>query len=153
MRGKWLVVIGIVIGLLICGACAFVGMSGVISLGRFVESLPTPQPTPILVEGETYWLKAIEGIGPLPGMYWIDLMSLPQHGGQSTIVAVVSDASQLRLVKVSGGWCYVEVIDEYFRDPTLKNEEIEEGWIECHRLLDYRPTPLPTPIMTPQRPE
>lgn len=68
-------------------------------------------------------------------------------------MAVVSDTSEVRLVKVSDPWCYVEVIDEYFRDPLMENEKIEEGWIECDILLDYRPTPVPGPIMTPQRPE
>ena len=153
MKSKSPVVIGIVAGLLVCGICGFAGVGGVIRLGRFVESLPTPTRTPTLIEGGTYWLRAIEGVGPLPGMYWLDLLSLPEHGGRSTIVAVVSDTSQVRLVKVSGEWCYVEVIDEYFRAPTSENENIEEGWIECDMLLDYRPTPVPGPIMTPQRPE
>lgn len=120
------------------------------SLTKLSEALPTVPPTPDLIEGNEYWLGGIE-LGPIRD-YWIDLYSLPEHGADSTIVAVVSDSSQMRLVKKQGGWCYIEVVDEYFRDATFSNDETEEGWVKCSCLLGHQPTPLPTPVLTPQRP-
>jgi len=141
-------IVGLVIlGILLCGSLLIGGLLG---LGRLAESLPTPPPRPTLVEGNEYWLSGIE-LGPIRD-YWVDLLSLPNHGPDSTIVAVVSDSSRVRLIRKQGGWCYIEVIEEYFRDPLLVNDKIEEGWVECSRLLDYQPTPLPTPVLTPQRP-
>lgn len=115
-----------------------------------VERLPTVAPTPELIEGNEYWLEGIE-LGPIRD-YWINLLSLPEHSADSTIVAVVSDSSRVKLVAKREDWCYIEVVDEHFRDAILVNDEVEEGWIQCSRLLGYRPTPLPTPVRTPQRP-
>ena len=117
---------------------------------KAIEALPTVPPTPQLIEGNEYWLGGIE-LGPIRD-YWTTLYSLPSHGPDSTLVSIVSDSSRVTLVKKQDGWCYVEVVDEYFRDSILGNDEIEEGWVRCSCLLGYHPTPLPTPILTPQRP-
>lgn len=117
---------------------------------KAIKALPTVPPTPELIEGNEYWLGGIE-FGPIRD-YWVNLRSLPSYGPDSTIVAVISDSSRVRLVRKQGNWCYVEVVDEYFRDPALVNDQVEEGWVECSRLLGYQPTPLPTPVLTPQRP-
>jgi len=146
-RGCVVVIAGLIIGALLCAGLL---IGGLIGLRRLTESLPTPPPRPTLTDGNDYWLEGIE-LGPIRS-YWTDLLSLPSHGADSTIVAVVSDSSRVRLVRRQADWCYVEVIDEYFRDPLLTNDRIEEGWVECSRLLGYQPTPLPTPILTPQRP-
>ena len=42
------------------------------------------------------------------------------------------------------GWCYVETTNIFGRRV--------EGWLECNRLLDYEPTPIPTPNLTPEKP-
>ena len=120
------------------------------ALSEAVERLPTVPPTPELIDGNEYWLEGIE-LGPIRS-YWVDLLSLPEHSADSTIVAVVSDSSRVKLVAKREDWCYIEVVDEHFRDAILVNDEVEEGWIQCSRLLGYRPTPLPTPVRTPQRP-
>lgn len=138
-------------GCLFCaGLGALIFVVGGTRLTELLEALPTVPPTPELVKGSEYWLGGIE-LG-LVRDYWINLSSLPGHGSGSTIVGVVSDSSRVTLVKEQDAWCYVEVVDEYFRDSTLTNDEIEEGWIRCSCLLGYQPMPLPTPILTPQRP-
>lgn len=153
MRNRWPIIIGVVLALgliFACGVCVIAGVGGGLAgLGRFVEALPTPVPKPTLVEGERYWLRGIPE--PIPD-YWINLLSLPEHvwGGKSTIVAVVSDSSEVRLVERREDWCYVEMTHEYPREYVTTQKK--EGWVECHRLLDYQPTPLPTPVRTPQRP-
>ena len=117
---------------------------------KAIEGLPTVPPTPELIEGNEYWLGGIE-LGPIR-LYWTDLLSLPNHGPDSILVYVVSDSSRVRLVRKQDDWCYVEVVDEYFRHSPPHSDKLKEGWMECSRLLDYRPTPLPTPVLTPQRP-
>jgi hypothetical protein len=136
-------------------AVALVVISQVCCCGdlfRAIKAVPTMPPTPQLEKGRTYWLGGITW--PMQ-MYWVDLMSLPAsslENSQSTIVAVVSDSSEVELLGVQEGWCYVKVIHEYQRDAVLPPREGVEGWVECRRLLDYQPTPLPTPILTPQEP-
>jgi len=113
-------------------------------LSKLGEALPSPHPTPELVEGRRYWLEGLQLPGGFLRTRWVDLLSLPQRGGGSTITGVLENGSEVTLVGREGKWCYVEGQGQY---------GIQEGWLECDRLLDYKPTPFPTSVTTPQRPE
>ena len=94
-------------------------------------------PPPELTEGNTYWVKA--------PMVFHDVTIYTKPGrGTGEICGVLPNATEARLVKLDGKWCYVEAIGEL--GP-------EEGWLECIALVDHYITPIPTPNRTPQRPE
>jgi hypothetical protein len=61
-----------------------------------------------------------------------------------TIVAVIGEATVVKLVGMQEEWCYIEATNQFGQGV--------EGWLRCDRLLDYEPTPFPTPDLTPQRP-
>ena len=117
---------------------------------EFVESLPTPAPTAVLVDGREYWTGGIE-LGPLDS-YWTSSYSMTSAMGNSAVIGVISDSSRVRLIRRQGDWCYVEVVEEYHRGFVPPAKRDKEGWLKCRRLLDYQPTPLPTKVRTPQRP-
>ena len=130
--------------------CVVAAIAGLVGLGRLAESLPTPSPQPTLIVGETYWTGAI---APPPGLpaglvvRWTDLQNKPGSvigDLDVTIIAVLGDATEVELSGIRDGWCYVEASNEFGRHV--------EGWLQCDRLLDYEPTPIPTPNLTPEKP-
>lgn len=132
---------------LVTVACAVVVFTG---LDRLVESLPTPQPRPTLTVGETYWIGALLPSPGLPAGLIMRSADLYNKPGSSitdpsvTIVAVLEDATPVKLIGIRDEWCYVEAADELGQHV--------EGWLRCSRLLDYEPTPVPTPNLTPEKP-
>jgi len=123
--------------------CVVAAIAGLVGLGRLAESLPTPSPQPTLIVGETYWTGAPAGLV----VRWTDLQNKPGSvigDLDVTIIAVLGDATEVELSGIRDGWCYVEAPNEFGRPV--------EGWLKCNRLLDYRPTPIPTPNLTPEKP-
>ena len=154
----WLVLLGLgcLAVVLAAAACLALSSAGVVELAR---QIPTPPPTPRLAVGQTYWVNAVlppEGL--LSGLVDRHALIYNKPGSSLsdpsiTIVADVPDATALTLAGVQDGYCYVE--GEYF---PLKEfgitdyKQKADGWIDCGRLLDYEPTPYPTPDRTPQPP-
>jgi len=143
---------GLIAGVLVLVAvlCAVAVIGGFIGLGQLAESLPTSPPRPTLVVGETYWIGAIVPPPGLPAGLVVRYANLQNKPGSTikdpgvTIVAMLDDATEVKLTGIRDDWCYVETSNEFGRHV--------EGWLECNRLLDYRPTPVPTPNLTPEKP-
>jgi len=143
---------GLIAGVLVLAAmlCAVIVIVGFVGLGRLAESLPTLPPRPTLVIGETYWTGAIMPPRGLPAglvMRWTDLQNKPGSTIKDpsvTIITMLDDATRVELTGIRDGWCYVETTNMFGRPV--------EGWLKCNRLLDYRPTPIPTPNLTPEKP-
>ena len=135
------------VGVLLCGAVLLVVL---FKLGRFVESLPTPRPSPVLEVGKTYWIGAILPPPGLPAgltLYYVDIQNKPRSSLNDpgiTVIGVLKDATPVKLTGIQDKWCYIEATNE-FGDPV-------EGWLDCDQLLDYQPTPFPTPDLTPVKP-
>ena len=150
-KPKRTIPLAVIIGIFVCVAlCAASLIVGVIGLGRFADTLPTPQPHPTLVVGETYWVGALLPPPGLPSGLVLRYADLYNKPGDSindpsiTIVAVVNDATPVTLTGIQESWCYVEATNEFGNQV--------EGWMNCDRLLDYEPTPFPTLNLTPQSP-
>jgi hypothetical protein len=149
---RWALPCGLIAGLLVLVVvlCALILIAGIVGLGRLAESLPTPPPRPTLIVGETYWIGAVLPPPGLPAglaMPHANLYNKPGSGISDpsvTIVAVLNDATPVRLTGIRDEWCYVEAPDQFGQHV--------EGWLHCDRLLDYEPTPFPTPNLTPEKP-
>jgi len=145
-RGVTCLVIGALLVVFVL-ACAVVLFTG---LDRLAKSLPTPQARPTLTIGQTYWIGALLPPPGLPAGLRIPNADLYNKPGTSlsdpsvTIVAVLGDATPVKLGGIRNEWCYVEGTDEFGKHV--------EGWLRCDRLLDYKPTPVPTLNLTPQKP-
>lgn len=148
---KWLVPLGvtcvaIIVGVVICVIAASIG------LFRLAQTLPTPAPTPVLTVGKSYWVSALIPPKGLPAGLVLPSADIYNKPGNSitdpsvTVVAVVPDATELTLAAVQADWCYMK--GRYYSDYSKS----VEGWLKCNRLLDYEPTPYPTPNKTPQAP-
>jgi hypothetical protein len=164
---KALKVIGITCGVFIVGVILVLV---VISVGviHFAKSLPTTQPTAVLIIGQTFWINAILPVKPLPAGMVVTSAEIQNKPGNLyddpsiTYTASVPDGTKVSLSGVRGDWCYVKGIYNPMRDfsvddsesplPTLDWRTEFEGWVECSRLLDYEPTPYPTPNRTPVAP-
>jgi hypothetical protein len=164
---KWLVPLSVtcavvIVGVAICAIAAFLGIF------RLAQALPTPAPTSVLTIGRNYWVNALV---PPPGMpaglvdRYANVYNKPGSpitDPSVTIIAVISDATELTLTAVQADWCYVRGTYNFMSGiniptpeppmPTLDFTRPFEGWMECNRLLDYEPTPYPTPNQTPQAP-
>jgi len=157
-KSKWpiILVLGCLAVVLAVAGCLVLSSLGVIQLAK---QLPTARPTPSLVVGQTYWVGAVlppEGF--LSGLVIRDALIYNKPGSSLSdpsiaIVADVPDATALTLSGIQDEYCYVE--GEYFplRDTGITDySQKADGWIDCSRLLDYEPTPYPTPNLTPQQP-
>jgi hypothetical protein len=150
-KRTWILGCGIIGVLLVLSVavCVLAGGLGLVGLVQFAESLPTPRPTPVLTIGEIYWIGALL---PPPGLDGLVVRSAELYNkpGNSisdpsvTIVMFLNDATPVKLAGSRGEWCYVEATNEFGQDV--------EGWLRCNRLLDYEPTPVPTPNRTPEPP-
>ena len=149
MRKWWILGCGIVVGLavlvvLMVGVCNLVGRAGM----RWVGSLPTPPPKPTLTVGDTYWIGALVPPGGLSLPIIRDVTVYNKPGDPSspdvTLIAFLHDATPVKLASIRDGRCYIEATGEYGQHV--------EGWVDCDRLLGYKPTPIPTPDRTPERP-
>lgn len=117
-----------------------------------VEPTNTPEPTgipkPDFAIGGQYWTSACSD--PWGGLSsWVDLSNKPSDNWSDpsvTIVGVLSDASPVTMIGIRADWCLVGGTEELFL------RRYVEGWLKCSRLLSYKPTPLPTPNLTPERP-
>lgn len=140
-KTRWTLTCSLIVGLLVLIAvlCAVTLVAGVIGLGRLAESLPTPPPRPILIVGEIYWTSAMRFLGE--DWIWTPLYSIP--GGEVTYDSL-KDATPVLLIGIQDEWCYVEAMNDWGREV--------EGWLLCRSLLNYQPTPIPTPNLTPKRP-
>ena len=149
---RWALPCGLIAGLLALMAvlCVVALITGFIGLGRLAESLPTPLPRPTLVVGETYWIGALLPPPGLPAGLVMPSANLYNKPGSSisdpsvTIVAVLDDTTPVKLTGIRDEWCYVEATNQLGQHV--------EGWLRCDRLLDYEPTPVPTPNLTPEKP-
>ncbi len=150
---RWAVTCGIVAGLLILGAviCAVAIITGFVELGQWINTLPTPEPRPTLIVGENYWVSALLLPPGLPAGLVLQSATLYNKPGSSisdpsvTIVGVLKDTTPVKLSGIRDDeWCYVEGSDD-FGDHVV-------GWMNCIQLLDYEPTPFPTPNLTPEKP-
>jgi hypothetical protein len=146
---KWVlgcIIVGglLAIAVVICLAAGFFG------LARVAQSLPTPKPTPILTTGKTYWIGALIPPAGVPEGLVIRYAILQNKPGSSindptiTVIRFLDDATPVKLTGIRDEWCYIEALDQFGKQV--------EGWLECNRLLDYEPTPVPTPNLTPERP-
>ncbi|HEY9153271.1 MAG TPA: hypothetical protein VIN60_10330 [Anaerolineales bacterium] len=164
---KWLIPLGITCGVILFGIIICVIVS---SLGLFhlAQSLPTPAPTAALVIGHDYWVSAlIPPLGMPAGLVlrYAELFNKPGNpinDPSVTLTAMIPDATELTLVATQQNWCYVRGTYNFMQGiniptlappmPTPDFTKPFEGWMECNRLLDYAPTPYPTPNSTPQPP-
>jgi hypothetical protein len=152
-KRKWAVTCPAIIGLLVIVGIACLVIS-IIVLDRIVTVLPTPQPKPILEIGRTYWIGAFIPPPGIPSGLVISNIYVYNKPGNSltdpsvTIVAVLPDSTEVTLIGLQDEWCFIEGLYSLFED----YQKNVEGWIDCDRLLDYKPTPYPTPNLTPERP-
>jgi hypothetical protein len=153
-RRSWLILLGLgcLAVVLAAVACLALSSAGIVELAR---GLPTAMPTAQLVIGHTYWVGALLPPAGLPSglvLRDVDVFNKPGSSLSDpsiTIVDVVPDATPLTLAGMQDSYCYIE--GEY-RSPVTDNVRQVQGWIDCGRLLDYQPTPYPTPNRTPQQP-
>lgn len=151
-RFRWVHACGIVAVILILGVvgCTVVTGIGFGQLVQLVNKLPTPPPQPTLVVGETYWIGALQPPGGILEGLTTTYAIVNNKPGSSlddpgiTIVGILQDATPVTLIGIENEFCYIEATNE-FNSPV-------EGWLSCSRLLDYQPTPFPTPNLTPERP-
>lgn len=111
-------------------------------------SEPTGTPKPDFAIGGQYWTSAYWDPWSGPSS-WVDLLNKPSDDWSDpsvTIVGVLSDASPVTLIGIRADWCLVGGTEELFL------RRYVEGWMHCDILLSYKPTPLPTPNLTPERP-
>ncbi len=164
---KWLIPIAVTCAVILIGIAVCIIASG-IGLFSFARSLPTIAATPVLSIGKNYWVNAIiPPPGPLAGLVTRDANVYNKPGNpisdpSITIVAIVPNTTEVNLVAIKQNWCYVRGVYNPMSGiniptpeppmPTLDFTKSFEGWIECDRLLDYQPTPYPTPNSTPQAP-
>jgi hypothetical protein len=73
-------------------------------------------------------------------MPYAQLHNKPRGFGR-IVVAQLRDTTQVTLVEVDTDWCNVQEVDE-------ARQEVQ-GWMTCHLLLDYQPTPVPLSRLTP----
>ena len=144
-RGVTCLIVGglVVVSVLACAVALFTGLE------RLAEVLPTPQPQPTFTVGETYWIGALLPVAPLPRSLVLrsaDMYNKPGNINDPDvrIIGVLGEGTEVKLRGIRGEWCYVEGTSEFGRHI--------EGWLGCIRLLDYKPTPLPTPNLTPEQP-
>ncbi len=164
---KWLIPLGIsciviIVGVAICVIAASLGIF------RLAQSLPTPAPTAALIIGRNYWVNALIPPPGMPAGLVISNADVYNKPGNPitdpsvAIIAVVPDTTELTLMAVQADWCYVQGIYNFMSgisiptpEPPMPTPDFTrpiEGWMECSRLLDYKPTPYPTPNQTPQAP-
>jgi hypothetical protein len=150
---RWGLPCGLVAGLLVFGAvvlCVIVLIGGFIGLGNLAKSLPTLPVPPKLVIGKTYWIGALVPPAGLPAGLVIPNVQLFNKPGSTisdpsvTIVAILDDATPVKLTGIRDEWCYIKATDQFGKQV--------EGWLDCDRLLGYKPTPIPTPNLTPEKP-
>ncbi len=146
---KW--VLGcIIVGGLLAIAVVVCLAAGLFGLARVAQSLPTPKPTPILTIGKTYWIGALmPPAGVLEGLVIRDVTLQNKPGStisdpSITVTGFLGDATPVKLTGTRDEWCYIEALNQFGKQV--------EGWLQCNRLLDYEPTPMPTPNLTPERP-
>lgn len=150
---KWLVPLCVTYMLVVLCVCVIGACYGIF---RLVQSLPTPVPTIVLKTGNNYWVGALIPPKGLPAglvLRYADIYNKPGHSltdPSVTIIATVPDTTELTLVAIQKDWCYVK--GTYYMSGIESHGEQVEGWMECNRLLDYKPTPYPTPNLTPQTP-
>jgi hypothetical protein len=147
---RWVVPCAVVAAVLLIGVIACVVASRV-GLNRLLTSLTGRSSTVELVEGERYWVGAMQP--PLPFMEGLSVpyATLLNEPGEVTaadpttaFVGMLPDATPVTLKEVQDEWCRVEGTDEW-------GDQIE-GWMQCIQLLDYEPTPVPLPDLTPEQP-
>jgi hypothetical protein len=147
---RWVVPCAVVAGVLLIGVIACFAASRV-GLNRLLTSLPGRSSTVELVEGERYWVGAMQP--PLPFMEGLSVpyATLLSEPGEITasdpttaFVGMLPDATPVTLREVQDEWCRVEGTDEW--------GDHVEGWMQCIQLLDYEPTPVPMPGLTPEQP-
>jgi hypothetical protein len=164
---KWLIPLGVTCAVVIAVA-ALCAIASTFGLFQLAQSLPTTAPTPALTAGKTYWVNAvIPPLGLPAGLVVRDAEIYNKPGNpiadpSVTIIAMVPDATELTLTAVQTNWCYVRGTYNFMAgiyiptpEPPMPTPDFTkpfQGWIECNRLLDYAPTPYPTPNMTPQAP-
>ncbi len=145
---RWVVPCAVVAAVLLIGVIACVVASRV-GLNRLLTSLTGRSSTVELVEGERYWVGALQP--PLPfmenlSMPYATLLSEPGEinpPDPTALVGVLPNATPVTLKEVQDEWCRVE--------GTAFDERLE-GWMQCSQLLDYEPTPVPMPDLTPEQP-
>lgn len=143
----WIVLGTGVVGILLGTAlCIFVGTAAISGVRSGVETVTASRPPAVdptaLVKGNLYWVAA-----PSPWDRVVDLYTKPAEGWfdlEQHLCAVIRDATRVTFVARDGPWCYIECLG--------CNPRPKEGWLRCNLLLDYEPTPVPTPNITPQRP-
>jgi hypothetical protein len=147
---RWVVPCAVVAGVLLIGVIACVVASRM-GFNRLLTSLPGRSSTVELVEGERYWVGAMQP--PLPFMegFSVPYATLLSEPGEVTaadpttaFVGMLPDTTPVTLKEVQDEWCRVEGTDEW-------GDQVE-GWMQCNQLLDYEPTPVPLPDLTPELP-
>jgi hypothetical protein len=130
--------------------CCVGAIFGVAGLNRVAKNLPTIRPRTTLTIGQTYWVGAIiPPLGLPSGMVlrYANLYNKPGYmttDPSITVVSTLSDSIPVKLNGMQENWYYVEATNQF--------GENVEGWLNCDQLLDYQPTPYPTPNRRPQRP-
>jgi len=155
---KILVVILIIFVLIIICSLICIGVSslGVISL---IGAIPTPEPTLALTAGNEYWIEAIIPRNSLFSGLVVTNATIYNKPGNIlsdpsiTIIAFIPDATKVTLLRQQGNWCYVSGKYSPLREYGINTIETFEGWMDCSQLINYEPTPYPTPNRTPQPPE
>ncbi|MBA7539596.1 hypothetical protein ES705_31876 [subsurface metagenome] len=101
--------------------------------------------------GPTYWISSYwdPWLGPSE---WVPIYNLPGEFLSNPSVAIIDyipDATLVELIGVKDEYCYVEGFAHSIEGiPDVPFE----GWLNCDFLLTYKPTPIPTLNLTPQRP-
>lgn len=98
------------------------------------QPLPTLQAK--LEVGQYYWIGAFLAPTPSPVSAYAEVYDQPQTALSGKLIGRFQDAMPVLLLDMqSNQWCQVEGIGE--------TGNYLEGWMACHQLLGYKPTPMP----------
>lgn len=128
-------------------SCRVLESTNIPGTSKFLTTTTTTkQDQPTFAIGARYWTSAYED--PLLGIsHIVPIFNKPSDDFNDPTVTVLDflqDATPLTLIGMQSDWCYVKAL-------SLIGQSVE-GWLRCKQLLEYQPTPLPTPNLTPQAP-